>query len=238
MNQADTVLVTGKDGLRGHVVSSARSEQDGQDGERQVLVEFENGRQVLVPTDTLVLQEDGSFYLPLSLQEMERQYQSGQEQQLASKDGALVIPIVAEQLDVQKRQVDSGGVRVRKIVREHEETVDQPLLREEVNVERVPVNQVAAPNSNVGVRYEGDTMIVPILEEVLVVEKRLLVKEELRITKRQTNISQPQKVMLRSEEAIVEPINPQQPRVNDSNYATFGNETSRQAETDQDFRNL
>ena len=47
-------------------------------------------------------------------------------------------------------------------------------------------------------------MIVPLLEEVLVVEKRLMLKEELRITKRRVEDYQSQKVTLRSEEAVVE----------------------------------
>lgn len=216
MNSTEDVLVKGKDGLRGHIVPPTGTASNDQSGERQVTVQFENGNKVLVPTDTLILQEDGSFYLPLSLDELNRQNRISAEGQ--QQDGVIVVPLVAEQLDVQKRQIESGGVRVRKIVREHEETVDEPLLREEVNVERVPINQMVGSDANLGVRYEGETMIVPILEEVLVVEKRLLVKEELRITKQKNTASQPQKVNLRTEEVIVEPLNPQQSRSSDGNY--------------------
>jgi len=52
-------------------------------------------------------------------------------------------------------------------------------------------------------RYEGDTMIIPILEEVLVVEKRLLLREEIRITRRQSVVRDPQEYILRREEATV-----------------------------------
>ena len=80
----------------------------------------------------------------------------------------------------------TGGVRLVKKVTEHEETVDLPLLRADVQVERVPINRVVleAPPS----RQEGDTLIVPILEEVLVTEKRLMLKEEVRITRTQTEV--------------------------------------------------
>ncbi|MCA1628121.1 MAG: YsnF/AvaK domain-containing protein, partial [Acidobacteria bacterium] len=62
------------------------------------------------------------------------------------------------------------------VVREREEIVDELLLKEAVEVERVIINrEVDAP---VPVRYEGETMIVPVLEEMLVVEKRLVLKEE------------------------------------------------------------
>jgi len=89
-------------------------------------------------------------------------------------------------------------------VREGEEIVDEPLLREEVSVERVPVNRVV--DRPVPVRHEGDVMIVPVLEEVLYVEKRLLLKEELRISKRRVEEHAPQRVVLRKEEVIVERI--------------------------------
>ena len=55
-------------------------------------------------------------------------------------------------------------------------------------------------------RSEEDTLIIPVLEEVLVVEKRLLLKEEVRITKREETHT-PQRVTLRREEAAVERIN-------------------------------
>jgi len=69
-------------------------------------------------------------------------------------------------------------------------------------VERVPVHrEVSEP---VVVRYEGETMVIPLLEEVLVVEKRLMLKEELRVTKIRREVRSPQRVTVRSEEAVIE----------------------------------
>jgi uncharacterized protein (TIGR02271 family) len=112
------------------------------------------------------------------------------------------IPVLQEELEVGKRKVETGVTRVQKTVHEREEVIDQPLVKEEVQVERVPINRyVEGP---VPVREEDGVTIVPLLEEVLVVEKKLMLKEELRITKRTKTVRDPQRVILRSEEALVE----------------------------------
>jgi uncharacterized protein (TIGR02271 family) len=82
--------------------------------------------------------------------------------------------------------------------------VDEPTVREEVTVERVPVNQFVehAPEP----RQEGDTVVYPVLEEVVVVQRRLLLKEEVRVTKRVTESRDPQTVTLRSEEVKIERV--------------------------------
>jgi len=58
------------------------------------------------------------------------------------------------------------------------------------------------------VRYEGDTIIIPVLEEVLVVEKRLMLKEEIHITQHHEEFHQPQHVVLRNEDIAVERLAP------------------------------
>ncbi len=200
MEQSKAVLVNGKAGLRGQLASPLRAGQS----DEQVQVRLDDGRQVIVPGELLVRQTDGSYYLPLSLTEVEQRYSLDSQQRDQEQ---LVLPVITEELEVHKRTVTSGGVRIKKLVSEREEVVDEPLLRDEVNVERVPVNQYL--NEAASVRYEGDVMIIPVLEEVLVVEKRLLLKEELRVTRRQVTKSQPQTVTLRSEEVQVERLNPQ-----------------------------
>jgi uncharacterized protein (TIGR02271 family) len=117
-----------------------------------------------------------------------------------------VIPVVEESLAVSKRIVDRGGVRITKLVHEQEELFDELLRQDRVTVERVPVNQPVdhAP----AVRRDGDTLIIPVLEEVLVVEKRLILKEEIRVTTQQVSQRQPQSVTVRREEAVIERIEP------------------------------
>ena len=115
-----------------------------------------------------------------------------------------VIPVVREQVHVTRREVERGGVRVHKRVEEREEVVEQPTYREEVTVERVtlgqPIADVVAP------RQEGDTLIIPVLEEMLVVEKRLVLKEEIRITKRRITETEQARVLLREEHVDIEEL--------------------------------
>jgi stress response protein YsnF len=89
-------------------------------------------------------------------------------------------------------------------VQTREVLVDEPLLREEVAVERVPVNRVV--EGPIPVRSEGDTMIVSVLEEVLVVETRLILKEEVHITTRRTETHTPERVTLRREDVTIERV--------------------------------
>lgn len=112
------------------------------------------------------------------------------------------MPVIIEEIDIQKRLVETGKVRITKVVHEHEAVVDEPLLRDEVEVERVSIHRLV--EEAIPMRYEGETMIVSVMEEVLVVEKRLMLTEELHIRKRRVEMHQPQRVTLRREEARVE----------------------------------
>lgn len=117
------------------------------------------------------------------------------------------IPVVREELAVGKRVVETGeGMRIAKTVSEREQLVDEPLASHDVTVERIRVDRVIEPGKTPGVRHEGATMIVPVLEEVLYVEKRTILKEEIRITSTRREMRAPQRVVLRSEEVAVEPF--------------------------------
>lgn len=194
-----SVVVTDFDGLRGTVEASEREIDRSQS---EVLVHFENGQQLVVPTAQLIQRQDGSYFLPFSLATIGTQGTASAGE--TEDEDTLVLPVVAEKLDVQKRRVEAGGVRVRKIVHEREEIIDEPLIREEVHVKRVPINRVV--EAPIPVRHVGNTMIISLLEEVLVVEKRLMLKEELHITKDEVETYKPQRVTLRSEEAAIERV--------------------------------
>jgi uncharacterized protein (TIGR02271 family) len=198
MSPPETIRVTGPGNIRGTVDTAAWP----LDGSRsEVLVKFERGAPVLVPLEALVREDDGSYRLTLDPAALEHPYGGGDTRQ----EPPLVVPVIQETLDVDTRPVETGRVRVRKTVHEREEVVDPPLLRDEVRVERVPVNRLV--DGAIPVRSEGDTLIIPLFEEVVVVEKRLLLKEELRITKHRVETHTPQRVTLRREEAVVERVN-------------------------------
>lgn len=113
----------------------------------------------------------------------------------------VTLPVVEEQMTIEKRKIEKGRVVVHIEPRVEEQVVDVPLVAEHVEVERVPVNRyIDAP---LPVREEGDVTIVPVFEEVLVVEKRLMLKEELRITRRRVSTSEQRRVEVRKEEVHV-----------------------------------
>ena len=120
-----------------------------------------------------------------------------------SEDQSLTVPVIEEKLEIGKEVVESGKVRVSKRVYEEVETVNLPESREELDVERIAINKyVDSPPP--AIRHEGDTTIIPVLKEVTVVEKRLLLVEEVRVTRRKVQSESSQKVSLRKEEVIVE----------------------------------
>lgn len=99
-------------------------------------------------------------------------------------------------------------MRVRTVTDAAEQVVRQELQGERIEVERVPVDILVEPGADSPrVRTEGDVTILPVLEEVLVVEKRLLIKEELRITRRATTEVAEIPVSLRKQRAVVERLN-------------------------------
>jgi uncharacterized protein (TIGR02271 family) len=120
----------------------------------------------------------------------------------------IVLPVMEETVAIHKREIESGRVRIEKTVHERDVLVDEALMREQVDVERVAINRYV--DSPPAVRHEGDTMIVPVVEEVLVIEKRLVLREELRVTRRREEVSAQQTVPLRREEVTVERIVPRE----------------------------
>lgn len=128
------------------------------------------------------------------------------DQAKPQENDALKVPVFEEELSVDIRTLDTGrGVRVHKTVVEQPVTVDELLMREHVDVRRVAVEQVLASGAALPApRYEGDVLIVPVFEEVLVVEKRMKLKEELHITRTRIEESQPQTVVLKKERVTIE----------------------------------
>ena len=123
---------------------------------------------------------------------------------LAMEPEVVIIPVIVEELTVLTMEQDTGGVRAIKTVKEREQIVDRPLLREHVSVERRTIQRML--DAPAQVRQEGDTTIIPVMEEVLVVHRQFLLKEEIHIRKTQTWVHEPQRFMVRSEEVRVEEL--------------------------------
>ena len=188
-------------------MSSVQTVVIDQDGERGVIAAFDpqeptvqvehEGQTFVVPTDLLTALGQSYLSLPTSFRTLAR-HETVEEQP------ALVIPIVAESLALSKRTLDRGAVRVHMTVGEREVVVDEPTAEDRVTVERVAINQPI--DKPVRPRVEGDTTIIPVMKEVLLVRKQLMLIEEVRLTKTCIEVRQPQTVVLRTEEARIERV--------------------------------
>ena len=132
-----------------------------------------------------------------------------------STETTLVVPVIEESLVVDKRVVDQGGYRIVKSVDVREEVVDEPLVAHTVDVERRMIGRLLPSMEVPASRQEGNTWIVSVVEEILVTEKRLMLKEELHIRRTESTTHHLQKFSLRSENVAVEPLEPGVPSVNE-----------------------
>jgi len=125
--------------------------------------------------------------------------QQGQQQRGQSREEATV-PLVEEHLKVGKRQVEAGGVRLRKIVRT--ENINQPveLRREEIKIERVP-GQGAQVS---GKAFAGEDIYIPLRREEPVIQKDAQVREQVRVQKTASTDRQQVSEQVRKEDVEIE----------------------------------
>ena len=116
------------------------------------------------------------------------------------------MPITEEVLSIEKRVVDTGrGVRVQKTVQTLPVVIDETLASEEISVQHVLIDRTLEKDELMpGTRYEGDILIVPVFEEIVVVERRIRLKEELHITRIRREEPFVETVMLKSEQVSIE----------------------------------
>jgi stress response protein YsnF len=205
--------VIDKDGLQGviaHEVPSAGTPGG------WVIVDFGTGRKVAVPVTLLIQTNEGHYRMNASVAGMltsegkkghiltsARQGEDTFEMDaiLAHDGDQVIVPVIEESVNVETRWREEGVVEIRKTVHEHIEIVDPPLASEEVEIERVAVNRIV--DAPVPVRQEDDTTIIPLLEEVYVVEKRLMLREEVYIKKLRKVVHNPQEVLLKNEQVEI-----------------------------------
>lgn len=127
---------------------------------------------------------------------------------ITAADGErLTIAVHEEVLEPRLREVETGRIRVHKRV----ETVPTELMvdvgHDDVSVERVAVDR--AVDGVPEPWQEGDTLIIPVVEEVIVTETRLVVREEIRITRRRVTEQVPVQAELRKERIEFEEVAPE-----------------------------
>lgn len=153
-----------------------------------------DGRLARIPLDLVV--EDASsaerIVVEISASELARNadhHATGSDPVQKLEDGGTVtIPLVEEELVATTREAEQGRVVIRKRVETvpYDSSID--VSHDEIEVERVPMDQELEEIPSV--RYEDDSVIVPVFQEVLVVEKHLRLVEEVRVTKRRVSDKQ------------------------------------------------
>ena len=113
----------------------------------------------------------------------------------------IVVPLCSEELSISKRRLATRRVHASVVTQEREVVVKEILARETVEIERIPVGRPLDQWPEI--RQEGDTLVIPVVEEVLKIERQLILKEEIRIRRvRVAHIDQ-QRVKIRSQELLI-----------------------------------
>ena len=186
--QQPLLIVSGPDGIYGTLPCAPQA------GAQRVALTLESGEAVEVPRERFEQRADGSWFLNMSRRDILSRAPSSPKQ-------TVVIPVVQEEPIVEKREIVTGAVRVEVHPSTRSEGLDVPLMEEEAEVKHVPVNRIVQQAE--AARTEGDVTIIPVYEEVAVVERRLMLKEEIHIRRNRTTRREHLSVPLRTEEVRV-----------------------------------
>lgn len=197
--QSGAVVALGETGLSGvvvevpdekHVVVRVGDEVKGQAVEH-----------ITFPANAIQQQPDGTLHATLDREQIQR---VEQQQGLSAFAERKVIPLVEERLRIGRRTIPTHRVTIETTVDEHVEEVNEPVFSDDAHVRTVPMNQII--DAPAEIREEGDELIVPLMEEVIVVEKKLMLREELRISRKRSERREKQSFTLRREEANVKRV--------------------------------
>jgi uncharacterized protein (TIGR02271 family) len=121
---------------------------------------------------------------------------------------AQAIPLLQEHLTLGLRRVETGRVRIHLATTTEDAQVHEPVRRERVEIQRVAVGREVAEAPAVREEEDGAVLVVPVLEEILVTERRIILKEEIRIRRVTTTETIEKTVALHSQTATVERLPP------------------------------
>ncbi len=123
-----------------------------------------------------------------------------------SRQEDIVVPLATEEVVVSRRQLDRSTVRVATVTSSQKQRVEEILTHEHVEVARVPIGRFvdAVPP----VREEADRTVLPVVEERVVIERRLFLKEEVHVVRVRTAELHVETVELRQQEAVISRTSP------------------------------
>ena len=196
-------------GYDGEIGSVARVNRDPATGDmRSVLIETVGGEQLEVPASLVDREQStGTLYLLTSRDSLLQAGTTLADSLPADTLGVgdeIVVPIHEEHVVPSTHEVDYGDVRFHKRVETVPIETMVDVKHDEIAVERIAINRPVEDGQVPAVRHEGETLIIPVLEEVLVTEKRLMLVEEIHVTRRQVSEAVPVQGSVRREYVQVE----------------------------------
>lgn len=119
---------------------------------------------------------------------------SGEEQRL---------PLIEENATLDKARVLDSRISIERTTTSAEELLETELARDEVEIKHIAKNQLVEDDYSAEVRYEGDLLIIPVIEERVEIIRRKVLKEEIHIRKVKTVEPYQQNVLIRSQEVKI-----------------------------------
>jgi uncharacterized protein (TIGR02271 family) len=168
------------------------------DEEREITPEFENEVYSYYGLQRASTTQESPTYGPYYTEQSTQTRGVANPTEVSDED-EVRVQRTEEELRVGTREREAGSIRVRKRVRTDHERIEVPTRHEEVSVERVPL-EGEATEAQIG----EDEVVVPVSEEEVVVHKRPVLKEEVRIRKDVVEATEVVEEDVRREEVEVE----------------------------------
>jgi hypothetical protein len=177
MPRSEPTTVVDREGAQALILERVRREEapavrgvSTQAAPEEVLLKLPSGLRFWVPSELLELGDDGVYHVAFRFTRLAGEVSPEEYSAEAGGDWEVV-----------DRDETTGRVRLSRLVSEREEVIDEPLLRDDVDVRRVPIGrEVDGPQET---RYEDDVLVIPVMREELVVNRRWILVEELHITR-------------------------------------------------------
>jgi stress response protein YsnF len=165
-----------------------------------IAIALEDGRHVVVPHEHLSADADGQYRVDARFDDFEVIEEIEEiESKHSPHDDARTIPVAREELSVERRTRAIGRLRIDKRTETEEVMLDDQIEFDRAEVERVPIGRVVDEPPQV--RREGDTIVIPVLEERLL--KQVVLVEEVHVRRRRHTKDVSEPVSLRREEVDI-----------------------------------
>ncbi len=123
---------------------------------------------------------------------------------IVEDEGVIRVPLREERLEAQTIPTQLGSVLFRKRIEEVPSVEDVELHQDDVSVERVDSDELVDAREDPW--YEGDTLVIPVYQEKIVTETKLMLRELLRVKRKERIEHVMVEGTVRREVVDVEPI--------------------------------